>query len=161
MPKPHKDPALLEQEGYYRTNPSRKPLKIVDAERVMPQPTELVQEYEPLLNCWHQLGEIFTELGTACVADAFLYEQLVFNLYQVRVLSRDVMINGHSIEATSGPKRSPNSAALAQAQQHLLKLFSQLGLTPSSRGQLSNMTIPKKDGEIDALSEIMSNLRGS
>jgi P27 family predicted phage terminase small subunit len=153
----HRNPKLLEAEGAYRKNPSRRPTRELQVTEGVPEPTPIIAASEVMTDLWYQTCDILTSLGIVNQTDKYLLESYCINYAIALDLSAKVMKFGHTQDTATGKKRSPDSQALQAHMDRHIKLLAELGLTPSSRARFVSPV--DQDNPSNPLLDVMKNLR--
>lgn len=151
-----KNPKLLEKEGAYRANPSRKPARELTVIEGTPEPTVLIMTSNVMIDLWNQTCELLSSLEIINKTDKLLLETFVVNYAMVLDLSGKVMQSGHAQATSTGQKRSPDSQALQAHTDRHIKLMAELGLTPSARARFADpvSVVDKSNPLLDVMKEL-------
>lgn len=158
MGRKPKASAILEAEGAYRKNPQRRNKNEPRAERGYPEKPPVVESCELASEQWDELCKTLDELGILTVADKSLLAMYCQTYAEYIKLHRHIAEHGCKVFNDKGnASQSPEAIQIHRYADRLIKLMSEMGLTPSSR---TRIVAPKKEEEENPMSELLARLGG-
>lgn len=142
MGRNRSNPALLEAEGAFKKNPQRR-IDTVKAVVGRPPAPLIVSECPLTHEIWNETLGHLESMGILSFADEHLLAEYCSTYAEFLKLTKAVREFGHFYTSPDGlVKAHPASASWDRAKSSLIRLQSQLGLTPSARASIK---APGKD----------------
>ena len=146
--------AIKEASGAHAKNPNRRNPDEPEAKRGWPAAPEHVQLDAVAMECWTNVCTTLDELEILTVADQSLLALYCSTYSQWMWLAEAVRDGNCSMRDGKGAlKSSPEAQHVHKYADRLLKMMSELGLTPSARSRLH----VKKDEKTDPFTEWLNS----
>lgn len=128
--------AMHEANGSYKINPSRKNKEEPVAPAGRPDIPESVACNEVAFGAWNRISAILEQMRVLTQADQFVLEQYANDYAQWYSLNKMVANGACSTVSKYGAQLMPEASQLHAYANRMLKILTELGLTPSSRTKL-------------------------
>lgn len=146
---------VKEENGSYKKDPQRKNHREPSSSKSEPtMPRHLCKTAKKV---WRQTCDILREMGMLSRTDAHLLEHYSITYAEYLKLYEIVQQEGHIHE--SGSRITPASTAMSRLASEHIKLVTELGLTPASRGKLSLPDGDDKKKQAESLASIVEAMK--
>lgn len=148
--------ATKEAAGSFNVHPGRRNAAEPKAKRGYPVKPEHIDADDVASGQWDELCKTLDELGILTTADKSLLALYCQTYSEWMKLQLHVQANGCVLFNDKGnASQSPEAIQVHRYADRLLKMMSELGLTPSAR---SRVKVPEKSEEDDPFGELMTRM---